>query len=273
MRPLTDLRFDANLKWLFTELAFEERFDAAAAAGFTGVEYAAPYPYAVAELKKRLDAAGLKQVLINTPAGAPGTPERSGVACMPDRVREFREGFELALEYAVGLESEFVHIMGGIRPAAVSRDRAFARFVTNIVWAAEKARGTRVRILLEAQNKRDAPSFILDTQAHAAAVIEAVDGTNVGLLFDAYHAQTDEGDLINKLKAFLPRTFHIQVADPPSRNEPGTGELAWPVLFETIRSSGYDGWIGCEYKPALDTVAGLGWIKELTKGPQALALP
>lgn len=265
MTAITDLRFDANLKWLFTELPFKERFDAAAAAGFTAVEYADPYPYKIADLKKRLDEAGLAQVLINTPAGAPGTPERSGIACMPDHVLEFRDSFELALEYAAGLNSEFVHIMAGIRQTGVSRDRAFARFVSNVAWAAEKARGTGVRILLEAQNKQDAPGFILDTQAHAAAVVEAVDAGNVGLLFDLFHAQTDEGDLVNKLTTFLPQTFHLQVADPPSRNEPGTGELAWPILFNTIRNSGYDGWIGCEYKPATDTVSGLGWIRELTK--------
>ncbi|GAA2613299.1 TIM barrel protein [Actinomadura fulvescens] len=252
-----ELRFDANLKWLFTELPFEARFDAAAAAGFRGVEYSSPYEYPAAELARRLNDAGLEQVLINTPAGAP--------ACLPGRVAEFRAGFSLALEYAVGLGSDFIHVMGGRRPAGVSRDRAFAHFVTNLAWAAEQARGTGVRLLIEAQNKRDSPGFVLDGQEHAAAVVEALDTDHVGIMFDVYHAQIDEGDLITKVTALRPRTFHYQVADPPSRHEPGTGEIGWRNLFAAIRAGGYDGWIGCEYRPAGETVAGLGWIEELAR--------
>jgi hydroxypyruvate isomerase len=262
---MVELNFDANLKWLFTEVDFLERFDAAAAAGFTGVEYAAPYPYKATELKKRLRDAGLKQVLINSPTGQPGTPERQGIACMPDKVAQFRADFELALEYAVELESDFIHVMAGIRQEGVSRDRAFARFVSNIIWASEKAKDTNVRIVLEAQNKRDAPGFILDTQAHAAAVAEAVDADNVGIMFDVYHAQIDEGDLVPKLRAMLPDIFHLQVADPPSRHEPGTGEINFRTIFDTIRASEYTGWIGCEYEPAGGTVGGLTWIEELAR--------
>ncbi|MDQ1581270.1 MAG: hydroxypyruvate isomerase [Microbacteriaceae bacterium] len=262
---MAELKFDANLKWLFTELDFLERFDAAAAAGFTGVEYAAPYPYKASELKKRLLDAGLKQVLINSPTGQPGTPERQGIACMPDKVAQFRDDFELALEYAVELESDFIHVMAGIRQEGVSRDRAFARFVSNIGWASEKAKHTNVRIVLEAQNKRDAPGFILDSQAHAAAVAEAVDRDNVGIMFDVYHAQIDEGDLVPKLLAMLPDVFHVQVADPPSRHEPGTGEINFRTIFDTIRSSGYAGWIGCEYEPIGETAEGLTWIEELAR--------
>ncbi|MDQ1576054.1 MAG: hydroxypyruvate isomerase [Microbacteriaceae bacterium] len=262
---MADLKFDANLKWLFTEVDFLERFDAAAAAGFTGVEYAAPYPYKASELKKRLADAGLKQVLINSPTGQPGTPERQGIACMPDKVAQFRDDFTLALEYAVELESDFIHVMAGIRQEGVSRDRAFARFVSNIIWASETAKDTNVRIVLEAQNKRDAPGFILDTQAHAAAVAEAVDRDNVGIMFDVYHAQIDEGDLVPKLQAMLPDVFHVQVADPPRRHEPGTGEVNFRTIFDTIRASGYAGWIGCEYEPIGDTAEGLTWIEELAR--------
>jgi hydroxypyruvate isomerase len=262
---MTELKFDANLKWLFTEVDFLERFDAAAAAGFAGVEYAAPYPYKAAELKKRLRDAGLKQVLINSPTGQPGTPERQGIACMPDKVKQFHADFELALEYALELESDFIHVMAGIRQEGVSRDRAFARFVSNIIWASEKAKDTNVRILLEAQNKRDAPGFILETQAHAAAVAEAVNSDNVGIMFDVYHAQIDEGDLVPKLQAMLPDIFHVQVADPPGRHEPGTGETNFRTIFDTISASDYTGWIGCEYEPSDGTVEGLTWIKELAR--------
>jgi hydroxypyruvate isomerase len=262
---MTELKFDANLKWLFTEVDFLQRFDAAAAAGFAGVEYAAPYPYKATDLKRRLTDAGLQQVLINSPTGQPGTPERQGIACMPDKVKQFHADFELALEYAVELESDFIHVMAGIRQEGVSRDRAFARLVSNIIWASEKAKDTNVRILVEAQNKRDAPGFILETQAHAAAVAESVNSDNVGIMFDVYHAQIDEGDLVPKLQAMLPDIFHLQVADPPGRHEPGTGETNFRTIFDTISASDYTGWIGCEYEPRDDTVEGLTWIEELAR--------
>jgi hydroxypyruvate isomerase len=259
----TRLRFDANLKWLFTEVPFEKRFDAAAEAGFTGVEYASPYEYSFQALGKLLADAGLKQVLINTPAGGPESATRSGAACLPDEVPYFRDGVSRALEYAVELNSNVIQVMAGIVPAGVSRDRAFARYVTNIAWASEQAKGTGVQLVLETQNKKDAPGFFLESQAHAAAVIEAVGQDNVGLLFDFYHVQIDEGDVRSKLAQFLPVISHIQVADPPTRTEPGSGELNWPFLFDAIRTSDYDGWIGCEYRPENGTVEGLGWLKGL----------
>jgi hydroxypyruvate isomerase len=257
------LRFDANLKWLFTELPFEQRFDAAAAAGFRGVEFASPYEYEAAGLRRRLDDAGLTQVLINTPMGAPGTPGRHGFACLPLAVSEFREGVERGLEYAVDLGAELLHVVGGLVPAGVSRDRAFAQYVANIDWAVAHASGTGVRLVLEAQNRRDAPGFILETQAQAAAVVDAVGCDAVGLLMDFYHAQVNEGDLINTFHAHRDRILHLQVADPPCRHEPGSGEIGWRTIFAAIRRSGYAGWIGCEYTPATTTVPGLGWLKEL----------
>lgn len=263
--PASTFRFDANLKWLFTEVPFERRFDAAAAAGFTGVEYPAPYGHRADRLKRLLDEAGLTQVLINTPMGEPGTPTRSGLACFPDRVPEFRDGVRRALDYAAELESRFVHVVGGIVPDGVSQERADAQYVTNIGWAAEQARGTDVRLLLEEQNKRDAPGFVLRSQAHAAAVVEAVDADNVGLLLDFYHAQIDEGDLIMTLRSVYPSMFHVQIADPPYRNEPGTGEIGWPAVFTALRDLGYTGWIGCEYAPRTTTLAGLNWMKELAR--------
>lgn len=256
------LRFDANLKWLFTELPFEQRFDAAAAAGFTGVEYASPYEYDPATLRRRLADAGLTQVLINTPMGPPGTPTCHGIACNPGAVTEFRDGVQRGLGYAVELGAELLHVVGGLIPADVSRDRAFAQYVANIGWAAEQACGTGVRLVLEAQNKRDAPDFILETQAQTAAVVAAVGCNTVGLLMDFYHAQIDEGDLLHTFHAHRDHILHLQVADPPNRHEPGTGEIGWRAVFEAIGKSGYAGWIGCEYAPTNGTVAGLGWMKE-----------
>lgn len=255
------LRFDANLKWLFTELPFEERFDAAAAAGFTAVEYANPYLFSPRDLRKRLEDAGLSQIVINTPVDGPGTPGRSGVANQPDRVKSFRAGFDSALEYAVALDSDFIHLMAGVRPEGLSSDRAFAQFTTNVAWAADRVKGSGVRIVLEAQNLTDSPRYTIETQARAAAVVEAVGSDDVGLMLDVYHVQMQEGGVVAKLTEFLPRAFHVQVADPPTRTEPGTGELAWDTVFSTIRTSGYSGWIGCEYRPAAGTITGLGWIE------------
>lgn len=254
------LRFDANLSWLFTELPFEERFDAAAAAGFAAVEYASPYPYPATVLKRRLTDAGLTQILINSPVSK---TERLGYACLPGHTAEFRASLELALEYAVALDCSFVHVLGGIQPDHVSHDRAFAHYVSNIAWVAERARGTGVRLVVEAQNNRDSPGYVVGDQARAAAVVEAIGMDHVGMLFDVYHAQITEADPIAAMREHLPRTFHVQIADPPARTEPGTGDVPWPAVFDTLQSPGYGGWIGCEYRPVTETVAGLRWINRL----------
>ncbi|MFC5947497.1 hydroxypyruvate isomerase family protein [Pseudonocardia lutea] len=262
---MTGLRFDANLRWLFTELPFPKRFAAAARAGFAGVEYPSPYEYDARRLRTLLDDAGLEQVLINTPMGPAGSSTRSGNACFPDLVEEYRDGVRRGLEYATALGARFLHVVAGIVPEGVSPDRAFARYVANIAWAAEQARGTGVRLLLETQNKRDAPGFVLTSQDRAAAVVEAVGDDAVGLLLDFYHLQIDEGDLVRTFEKHRDVTLHLQIADVPGRTEPGTGEIAYGTLFRVIESSGYDGWIGCEYRPATETVAGLTWMKELAR--------
>jgi hydroxypyruvate isomerase len=259
MTTARGLRLDANLHWLFTELPFEERFDAAARAGFRAVEYPAPYAYSATDLRRRLDDAGLEQVLINSPTGAPGSPTSYGSACIPELVKDFRNGVDLALEYAVALGSQILHVVGGIRPDHVDRDHAFAQYVANIAWAAERASSSGVRLVLETINQRDAPGFILASQEQAAGVVQAVGRDNVGLLFDLYHCQISQGDVTTRLQTLLPFVSHVQVADPPSRTEPGTGELGWDFVFDHLRSVDYAGWIGCEYRPAHGTVEGLGW--------------
>ncbi|MEV0443827.1 TIM barrel protein [Streptomyces spectabilis] len=261
----------ANLKWLFTELPFERRFEAAAAAGFAGVEYAAPYPYPPTRLRALLGDAGLRHVLINSPAGEPGSPERSGVACHPGRATEFRAGIERGLEYATESGAGLLHVLAGIVPQDVSGERAFATYVTNIAWAAERAHGTGVRLVIEAQNGRDAPGYFLGTQARAAAVAEAVGHDRVGLLLDLYHAQVAEGDLIRTLRTHLPYAAHLQIADPPDRTEPGTGEIRWPRVAAALREAGYEGWIGCEYAPVEGTVPGLGWVAEVAESAEVTA--
>ncbi|MWA08158.1 hydroxypyruvate isomerase family protein [Streptomyces sp. BA2] len=253
----------ANLKWLFTELPFERRFEAAAEAGFAGVEYAAPYAYSPVRLRGLLRDAGLRQVLINSPAGEPGSPERAGLACHPGRTADFRAGIERALMYAADLGAGLLHVLAGVVPPDVSAERAFATYITHLAWAADRAHGTGVRIVIEAQNERDAPGYFLRTQAQAAAVVEAVGHDRAGLLLDLYHAQVTEGDLVRTVHTYLPYALHLQIADPPDRTEPGTGEVRWPRVLDAVHEAGYAGWVGCEYRPADGTAAGLGWVTEV----------
>jgi hydroxypyruvate isomerase len=253
------LRLCANLKWLFTELPFIERFDAAANAGFTAVEYASPYEHRASELRALLRSSGVQQVLINTPTGDPATGAGFGVACLPGRQQEFRAAVKKALDYAVELECGLVHVMAGVRPPSISYDAALLVYVANVAWAAELAEKAKVRLTLESINQRDIPGFFLQTQEQGAAVIEAIGSPQVALQFDVYHCQVAQGDVTRRLEALMPLIAHVQVADAPARNEPGTGEIAWDYVFRRIQQLGYEGWIGCEYRPARDTISGLSW--------------
>jgi hydroxypyruvate isomerase len=209
----SELRFCANLGWLFGEVPFEERFDAAAEAGFSAVEYASPYDHSPAVLRRRLKDAGLRQVLINSPVGPPGTPTATGTACLPDRVGEFRDGLTRALDYAVELECPLVHLRAGVRPPGVSRDAAFSRYVANVAWAGQLASTAGVRLVLEAVNSRDISGYFLQTQEQAAGVVAAVGSDQVGILFDIYHCQMSQGDLSSRLETLLPSIAHIQRGD------------------------------------------------------------
>ena len=259
------VRLAANLKWLFTEVPFEQRFDAAARAGFTGVEFASPYELPAGTVRRLLDDAGLEQVLINTPAGPAGSATIMGAAYVPGPREEFREGVLRALEYAAVLGTPVIHVMSGLRPADVDPDFAFASYVANIGWAAEQARAAGVRVALEPINKRDQPRYGLASMETAAAVAEAVDPETVGVLFDVYHAQVDGGNLIDRFERLLPRIAHIQIADNPGRGEPGTGEIAFDRVLARIAASPYDGWVGCEYGPVAGTLDGLAWTERIAR--------
>jgi hydroxypyruvate isomerase len=251
-------RFCANLGFLFAEMPFLDRFDAAARAGFTAVEYAVPYDYPAAELRARLQDAGLQQVLINSPAGNRAAGER-GMACVPGRVAAFRDGIGQALDYAATLDCKLVHVMAGNPPQEVAWDTAVAVYAANLAWAAEKASAAGVRLVIEPLNPRDAPGYLLRTQEQGAAIVAAIGHDRLGLQFDIYHCQTAQGDVSRRLEALMPVIDHMQLADVPGRHEPGTGEIGWEFLFRRIDELGYGGWIGCEYNPAGDTVEGLAW--------------
>jgi hydroxypyruvate isomerase len=251
-------RFSANLGFLFPELPFLDRFEAAAKAGFTAVEYASPYEYAQAELRARLDANGLRQVLINSSAGDRSKGER-GFACLPGRQGIFRDSIGQALDYAVALGCPSIHVMGGAPPADLAYDTALALYAANLAWAGEKGLAAGVRLLIEPLNPRDAPGYILKTQEQGAAIVEAIGRDRLGLQFDLYHCQTAQGDVTTRLQKLMPVIGHMQLADVPGRHEPGSGEIGWEFVFRRIDELGYRGWVGCEYTPQGDTVEGLAW--------------
>jgi len=248
----------ANLSMMFNEVPFLDRFDAAARAGFTGVEFLFPYEYPAAELKRRLEANGLTQVLFNMPPGDWANGER-GLASLPGRQQEFRDNVARALDYAAVLDCPLMHCMAGIPPAGTHPVTAAALFAANVAWAGEQAHKAGRRLALEPINHRDMPGYHLNTVAQGAAVVDAIGIDRAGLQFDVYHCQTTEGDVTKRMEALIGRIVHMQIADVPARHEPGTGEIGWEFVFRRIDELGYQGWVGCEYRPAGDTVAGLGW--------------
>jgi hydroxypyruvate isomerase len=246
---------------LFTEVDFLDRFQAAASAGFQGVEYLFPYDFPAEDIKKQLDANNLTQVLHNLPAGDWGAGER-GIACHPDRVDEFKAGVQKAIDYATVLGCKQVNCLAGIKPEGVSDEQAHKTFVGNLKFAAGELKKAGILLLIEAINTRDISGFFLSTTAQGNKVIEDAGSDNLQLQYDIYHMQIMEGDLAPTIEANLSRIGHIQLADTPGRHEPGTGEINYPFLFAHLDRLGYQGWIGCEYKPAGTTTEGLGWLDQ-----------
>ena len=252
-------KFAANLTMLFNEVDFLDRFKAAKEAGFKGVEYLFPYPYRASELADRLHEHGLAQVLHNLPAGDWASGER-GIACIPGRETEFREGVDRAVEYAKALHCPQLNCLAGIAPQDVAAESIRDTFVSNLKFAANKLKAAGIRLLIEPCNTRDIPGFYLNRSRQALELIEAADSDNLFLQYDIYHMQVMEGDLAPTIERNLARIRHMQLADNPGRHEPGTGEINYAFLFDFIDECGYAGWIGCEYKPAKTTREGLRWL-------------
>ena len=252
-------RFAANLTMLFTELPFLDRFDAAAKAGFDAVEFLFPYAFPAQEIRSRLDANGLKLVLHNLPAGDWDAGER-GIACLPDRVDEFRRGVAKAIEYATALGGPRVNALAGKAPAAVAPEALRRTFVDNLRFAAGELKAAGIRLVMEPINPYDIPGFYLQRTAQALDIIDEVGSDNLFVQYDIYHAQRTEGELAATLGRHLAKIDHVQLADNPGRNEPGTGEINYGFLFAHLDRIGYQGHVGCEYKPATTTEAGLGWL-------------
>jgi hydroxypyruvate isomerase len=253
-------RFAANLSMLFTEVPLLERFGRAARAGFTAVELQFPYEQAAAVLREELVRHGLKMVLHNLPAGDWAAGDR-GIAADPARVAEFRAGVARAIDYATTLGVPRLNCLAGKLPPGVAPADARATLVANLRFAASALRESGLELLIEPINRFDVPGFLVQRSDDAVALLDEVGTPNLKLQYDVYHQQRTEGELAATIERLLPRIGHIQVADNPGRHEPGTGEIAWPFLFAHLDRIGYAGHVGCEYKPAAGTEAGVAWME------------
>ncbi len=254
-------RFAANLSMMFTELPFLDRIDAAAGHGFGAVEFLFPYEHPAAEIASRLERHGLTQALFNLPPGDWAKGER-GLAIFPDRMAEFAAGLDKALNYAKTLGCKKLHVMAGIIPAGADTAKLEATYIANLQLAADRAAPFGIQILIEPLNPRDMPGYYLMSFGQARDILTKVSRPNAKLQLDLYHRQMNAGGLADATREFWPLVGHIQIAGVPGRHEPDVGEINYPYLFELIDSLGYDGWIGCEYRPQAGTAAGLGWAKD-----------
>jgi len=254
------VKLAANLTMLYNELDFLDRFGAAAKAGFSAVEYLFPYPYDKQQLVERLAENRLVQALHNLPAGDWAKGDR-GIACQPERRREFRDGVGLAIEYAQALQCPQLNCLVGIAPAGVAAELLKSTLVDNLKFAAAELSRANIKLLVEPVNTRDIPGFYLCRTQQALDIFAEVASPNVYLQYDIYHMQIMEGDLGPTIKRNIARIAHVQIADNPGRNEPGTGEIHHPFLFDLLDKEGYAGYVGCEYKPKGKTDEGLGWAR------------
>ncbi|MCD6680666.1 MAG: hydroxypyruvate isomerase family protein [Burkholderiaceae bacterium] len=255
-------KFAANLSWLYTELPFFDRFEAAARDGFRAVEFLFPYEHSAVEIRSALLANGLEQVLFNAAAGETRAGER-GLASLPDRVDAFRASIDQALDYASVLGCTRLHLMAGVVRDDVPRAGQRATYVDNLRWACRRLASSGITALIEPINRRDVPGYFLTTQADAHAIVSEVAEPNLKVQMDLYHCQVVEGDVSTKIRRHIADVGHVQIAGVPERAEPDVGELHYPYLFALLDELGYDGWVGCEYRPRNGTRSGLGWLRGL----------
>jgi hydroxypyruvate isomerase len=253
-------RLAANLSLLFPQLDFVERFAAAAHAGFRAVEYQFPYAWPARAVAERARAAGVEVVLHNLPAGDAARGDR-GIACLPERVAEFREDVERGIEYAMAAGCPRLNCLAGLAPADAAPELLFETLVENVSFAARRLKAAGLQLMLEPINTRSVPGFYLTTTHQALGVLDAAGADNAFLQYDIFHMQIMEGDLAKTIERLLPRIGHMQLADVPDRHEPGTGEINFGFLLRHVDRIGYAGWIGCEYNPLGDTREGLAWAK------------
>lgn len=249
-------KFSANLDWLFTDLPYGDRFAAAAAAGFTGVECLRPYALPAGDVRKKLERYGTKMALINTPASSDGL---LGIAATPGRSKEFLDGLRRAVDYAGEVGCPLVHAVAGVLDGDTAREDAHAAFLDNLRAGLDIASKAGIKLTIEPINPFDVAGYFLNRTGEAAAIIEEINHPGLRLQFDFYHRQIVEGWLAQGWAEFGHHVAHVQIAGVPGRNEPDCGEINYPYLFEMMDKSGYDGWVGCEYRPAGKTLEGLRW--------------
>ena len=252
-------RFAANLSMMFTEVPFLERFARAGKAGFHGVEFLFPYEFPAATIKDHLDRHSLTMVLFNMPPGDWAAGDR-GLACDPARAGLCRDSVFKAIEYANALGCKQIHMMAGLKPRGVNEEAMRETYLANLQHAGPALAEHGITLLMEAINTRDVPGFYLKTSRQAFDLMHYANVPNLRFQFDVYHMQVMEGDLATTLKKHISHIGHIQVANPPNRHEPDSGEINYPFLFDWIDGLGYKGWIGCEYRPKGKTEDGLGWV-------------
>jgi len=253
-------KFSANISFLYADLPFLDRFAAAAKDGFQAVEYVGPYDLPAAEVAAALNTHGLTQALFNLPAGNWDAGER-GIGCHGDRVAEFQAGVMTAIRYGQALGCTRINCLAGIAQAGTSVEDRDAILIDNLKYAAPRLADAGITLLLEPINLRDIAGFHVSTTDHAERLLDAVGSDNLLIQYDIYHTQVMQGDLIPTYARLKDRIGHVQIADNPGRHEPGTGEINYPFVFSELDRLGYDGWIGCEYKPRSGTTVGLGWMK------------
>jgi hydroxypyruvate isomerase len=244
---------------LFSDLEFLDRFAAAAKFGFRGVEYLSPYEYKAKDIRRRLEEHDLRQVIFNMPAGNRAKGDR-GIACQPSRREEFLESIPVALEYARELRADYINCLAGIVPAGLPVAEARETYVGNLREACAQAAAKNIKVVIEPLNAEDFPGFLLTRTDQAVSIIDDVGARNLGIEYDIYHAQKAEGNLTATLRRFLAQIWHVQIADVPTRQEPGTGEIRFDYIFSELDRLGYEGWIGCDYHPSSGDAAALSWI-------------
>lgn len=258
------VKFAANLTMMFTEVDFLDRFEKAADAGFNAVEFLFPYDYEPDQLAQYIEKYHFEQALFNLYPGDWAGGEK-GFAALPGEEKRFKESVEQAIPYAVALKCKKVHVMSGIVNPKYTREQHVETFISNIRYAADRFAEFGIKVVLEPLNSRDVPNYFISHQREAVDLIRQVERKNVGLQFDAYHAQIMDGDLTVLIKDLAPYIGHVQIASVPDRHEPDEGELNFNHIFRVLDEAGYDGWIGCEYNPRTTTEEGLSWFKSYNK--------
>ncbi len=260
------LKLSANLSFLYQEYEFLDRFHAASKTGFQYVEYMFPYPYKANVLKEKLEEYSLKQNLMNLPAGNWEAGER-GIAVLPGRQEEFKEGVEKALEYATILQISCINCLVGKSSTEVSNQAQINCLEENLTYAAKQLSQHNITLLIEPINSYDIPGFFLTRSEQVIDLILSLNQPNIALQYDVYHMQKMEGNLVETMRKNLAHIAHIQIADNPGRHQPGTGEINYRFIFEQLEALNYSGFVGLEYSPEPNTSSSFDWIKSYELRP------